>query len=114
MTKKEDKKLDDCYQELFEKMVDLQMKYPKQMVAGTMMAQALRIYKSTLDDEGFKAMMETTTTAVAAATTTPAVTAANTQPTANQPINFYLDKDLVGKAVLDIVGAEVRRVRQQV
>ena len=59
MTKKEDKKLDDCYQELFEKMVDLQMKYPKQMVAGTMMAQALRIYKSTLDDEGFKAMMET-------------------------------------------------------
>ena len=61
-----------------------------------------------------KAMMETTTTAVAAATTTPAITATNTQPTANQPINFYLDKDLVGKAVLDIVGGEVRRVRQQV
>ncbi len=61
-----------------------------------------------------KAMMETTTTAVAAATTTPAVTATNAQPTANQPINFYLDKDLVGKAVLDIVGGEVRRVRQQV
>jgi hypothetical protein len=29
------------------------------MVAGTMMAQALRIYKSTLDDEGFKGMIET-------------------------------------------------------
>ena len=59
MNKKEDKKLDDCYQELFEKVVALQMKYPNQMVAGTMMAQALRIYKSTLKDEDFKSMIET-------------------------------------------------------
>ena len=59
MNKKEDKKLDDCYQELFKMVVDLQMKYPHQMVAGTMMAQALRIYKSTLKDEDFKSMMET-------------------------------------------------------
>ena len=59
MNKKEDKKLNDCYQELFEKVVALQMKYPNQMVAGTMMAQALRIYKSTLTDDGFKGMIET-------------------------------------------------------
>ena len=59
MNKKEDKKLDDCYQELFKMVVDLQMKYPHQMVAGTMMAQALRIYKSTLKDEDFKSMIET-------------------------------------------------------
>ena len=59
MNKKEDKKLDNCYQELFEKVVALQMKYPNQMVAGTMMAQALRIYKSTLKDEDFKSMIET-------------------------------------------------------
>ena len=59
MNKKEDKKLDDCYQELFEKVVALQMKYPNQMVAGTMMAQALRIYKSTLKDDEFKSMIET-------------------------------------------------------
>ena len=59
MNKKEDKKLDNCYQELFEKVVALQMKYPNQMVAGTMMAQALRIYKSTLTDDGFKGMIET-------------------------------------------------------
>ena len=59
MTKKEDKKLNDCYQELFEKVVALQMKYPNQMVAGTMMAQALRIYKSTLKDDDFKSMIET-------------------------------------------------------
>tara|TARA_B100000745_G_scaffold237945_1_gene160797 strand:+ start:711 stop:941 length:231 start_codon:yes stop_codon:yes gene_type:complete len=59
MLKKEDKKLNDCYQDLFKKVVDLQLKYPSQMIAGTMMAQALRIYKSTLDDEGFKGMIET-------------------------------------------------------
>ena len=59
MKKKEDKKLNDCYEELFKKVVELQLKYPNQMVAGTMMAQALRIYKSTLKDEDFKSMMET-------------------------------------------------------
>ena len=56
---KEKKKLNDCYQELFEKVVELQLKYPNQMVAGTMMAQALRIYKSTLKDDDFKSMIET-------------------------------------------------------
>ena len=40
-------------------VVDLQVKYSHQMVAGTMMAQALRIYKSTLTDDGFKGMIET-------------------------------------------------------
>ncbi len=59
MTEKEDKKLNDCYQELFEKMVELQTKYSNQMIAGTMMAQALRIYKSTLKDEEFDAMVDT-------------------------------------------------------
>jgi len=59
MNKKEDKKLNDCYQELFEKVIELQLKYPNQMVAGTMMAQALRIYKSTLKDDEFKSMIET-------------------------------------------------------
>ncbi len=59
MTQKEDKKLNDCYQELFEKMVELQTKYSNQMIAGTMMAQALRIYKSTLKDEEFDAMVDT-------------------------------------------------------
>ena len=59
MNKKEDKKLNDCYEELFKTVADLQLKYSSQMVAGTMMAQALRIYKSTLNDEGFKGMIET-------------------------------------------------------
>ena len=59
MTEKEDKKLNDCYQELFTKVIELQAKYPNQMIAGNMMAQALRIYKSTLDDKGFEAMVDT-------------------------------------------------------
>ena len=59
MTEKEDKKLNDCYQELFEKVIELQLKYSNQMVAGTMMAQALRIYKSTLKDDEFEAMVDT-------------------------------------------------------
>ena len=59
MNKKEDKKLNDCYQELFEKVIELQLKCSNQMVAGTMMAQALRIYKSTLKDDDFKSMIET-------------------------------------------------------
>ena len=44
---------------LYEKGIELQLKYPNQMVAGTMMAQALRIYKSTLKDDDFKSMIET-------------------------------------------------------
>ena len=59
MNKKEDKKLNDCYEELFTKVIELQAKYPNQMIAGNMMAQALRLYKSTLDDKGFEAMVDT-------------------------------------------------------
>jgi len=59
MNKKEDKKLNDCYDELFRKVIELQAKYPNQMIAGNMMAQALRMYKSTLKDDDFKSMIET-------------------------------------------------------
>jgi two-component SAPR family response regulator len=59
MTKKnEDEKLNECYQELFKIVIDMQARYNNQMIAGTMMAQALRLYKSNLTDEGFKAMVE--------------------------------------------------------
>ena len=59
MDKKEVKDLNDCYQELFKTVIDLQAKYNNQMIAGTMMAQALRIYKSNLTEEGFQAMVQT-------------------------------------------------------
>ena len=55
---KETKELNDCYQELFKTVIDMQVRYNNQMIAGTMMAQALRLYKSNLTEEGFKAMVE--------------------------------------------------------
>ena len=60
MTKKnEDKKLNDCYQEFFKTVIDMQTRYNNQMIAGTMMAQALRLYKTNLTEEGFRAMVQT-------------------------------------------------------
>ena len=49
----------DCYNEVFTKVLDLQEKYSDPMIAGNMMVHALRIYKSILNDEEFKSMMET-------------------------------------------------------
>ena len=60
MTKKnEDKKLNECYQEIFNIVIDMQNKYNNQMIAGTMMAQALRLYKTNLTEEGFRSMVQT-------------------------------------------------------
>ena len=56
---KETKELNDCYQELFKTVIDMQAKYNNQMIAGTMMAQALRLYKSNLTEKGFKSMVQT-------------------------------------------------------
>ena len=56
---KEEKDLNDCYQEFFRTVIDLQTRYSNQMIAGTMMAQALRIYKSNLTEEGFRSMVQT-------------------------------------------------------
>tara|TARA_B100001105_G_scaffold239019_1_gene216633 strand:+ start:195 stop:422 length:228 start_codon:yes stop_codon:yes gene_type:complete len=50
--------LNDCYQDLFEKVIELQEKYPSPMIAGSMVAQALRIYKTTLNDEEFESMID--------------------------------------------------------
>tara|TARA_R110000850_G_scaffold135431_1_gene256649 strand:- start:46 stop:279 length:234 start_codon:yes stop_codon:yes gene_type:complete len=56
---KETKELNDCYQELFKTVIDMQARYNNQMIAGTMMAQALRLYKTNLTEEGFRAMVQT-------------------------------------------------------
>ena len=57
--KNEDDQLNDCYQELFKTVIDLQARYNNQMIAGTMMAQALRLYKTNLTEEGFRSMVQT-------------------------------------------------------
>ena len=56
--KNEDDQLNDCYQEFFKTVIDMQTRYNNQMIAGTMMAQALRLYKTNLTEEGFRAMVE--------------------------------------------------------
>ena len=50
---------EDCYNEVFTKVIDLQKRYSDPMIAGNMMVHALRIYKSILNDVEFKSMMET-------------------------------------------------------
>jgi len=52
-------KVSDCYNEVFTKILDLQEKYSDLIIAGNMMAHALKIYKSILNDEEFENMMET-------------------------------------------------------
>ena len=56
---KETKELNDCYQELFKTVIDMQTRYNNQQIAGTMMAQALRLYKTNLTEEGFRSMVQT-------------------------------------------------------
>ena len=57
--KNEDVQLNDCYQEFFKTVIDMQTRYNNQVIAGTMMAQALRLYKTNLTEEGFKSMVQT-------------------------------------------------------
>jgi hypothetical protein len=63
MTKKDKKELEleIIYGELFDKMVELVLRTNEpQMVASTMMAQAMRLYKTVFKHDGeFKEAMET-------------------------------------------------------
>ena len=58
---KKDLELEFVYNELFDKMVELVLRYNEpQIVASTMMAQALRLYKTVFKHEGeFKEVIET-------------------------------------------------------
>ena len=56
---KESKELQDIYNKIFEESVKHMKTYEAQMVAGTLMAIAIRLYKTTLDDEGFHSMLKT-------------------------------------------------------
>ena len=57
--KNEDDQLNDCYQEFFKTVIDMQTRYNNQVIAGTMMAQALRLYKTNLTEKGFRSMVQT-------------------------------------------------------
>ena len=57
--KKKDKELQDIYNKIFEQSVKHMKTYETQMVAGTLMAIAIRLYKTSLSDDGFHKMLQT-------------------------------------------------------
>ena len=59
MKKNKEKELQDIYNKIFEESVKHMKKYETQMVAGTLMAIAIRLYKTSLSDEGFHDMLQT-------------------------------------------------------
>ena len=57
--KKESKELQDVYNKIFEESVQHMKDYEPQMVAGTLMAIAIRLYRTSLSDDGFSQMLQT-------------------------------------------------------
>ena len=56
---KEDKELQEIYNKIFEESVKHMKTYEAQMVAGTLMAIAIRLYRTSLSDDGFHDMLQT-------------------------------------------------------
>ena len=56
----EDIKLKAAYEEIYEKVMDMIVtkKYDPQMMAGTLMAQALKMYRITLTNEDYLKMVD--------------------------------------------------------
>ena len=56
----EDIKLKTAYEEIYKKVMDMIItkKYEPQMMAGTLMAQALKMYRITLTDEDYFKMVD--------------------------------------------------------
>jgi len=57
--KKKDKELQDVYNKIFEQSIKHMKTYETQMVAGTLMAIAIRLYRTSLSDDGFSQMLQT-------------------------------------------------------
>ena len=52
-------RLEQCHDSLYERALELCMEHDSQIVASTMLAQALRLYKTILTEEDFEAMIRT-------------------------------------------------------
>ena len=59
MPKSKEKELQEIYNKIFRQSVNHMKKYEPQMVAGTLMAIAIRLYRTTLSDDGFHQMLQT-------------------------------------------------------
>ena len=59
MAKNKEKELQDLYNKIFSESVKHMKDYEPQMVAGTLMAIAIRLYRTTLSEDGFSQMLKT-------------------------------------------------------
>ena len=59
MPKNKEKELQEIYNKIFKQSVNHMKKYEPQMVAGTLMAIAIRLYKTSLSEDGFAEMLQT-------------------------------------------------------
>ena len=59
MAKSKEKDFQEIYDKIFKESVDHMKTYEPQMVAGTLMAIAIRLYKTELSDDGFSEMLQT-------------------------------------------------------
>ena len=57
--KDKSKELQDIYNKIFDQAVKHMKKHEPQMVAGTLMAIAIRLYRTSLSDDGFSQMLQT-------------------------------------------------------
>ena len=57
-SKEEDKKLQEAFDDVFRYSLIMGLKFPWQMIAATLVTIGLRIYKTVLDDEGYKNMTD--------------------------------------------------------
>jgi hypothetical protein len=61
MSDKEDRDLQEAFDDLFRYTLIMGVKFNWQMIAATLVTIGLRIYKTVLSDEGYKAMTESIT-----------------------------------------------------
>ena len=59
MPKNKEKELQEIYNKIFDQSVKHMKTYEPQMVAGTLMAIAIRLYRTSLSDDGFSQMLQT-------------------------------------------------------
>ena len=59
MAKNKEKEIQDIYNKIFKQSIKHMQKYEPQMVAGTLMAIAIRLYKTSLSEDGFSEMLQT-------------------------------------------------------
>jgi len=60
-SKEDDKKLQEAFDDLYRYVIIMGLKFNWQMIAATLVTIGLRIYKTVLSDEGYKAMTQSIT-----------------------------------------------------